>query len=246
MEENWTDNFFKGPWLDLHLTMRGPSDIVRETDAIEAIAQLPKSARIIDIPCGPCDHAIELSKRGYRLTGVDLSEELLAEAAKRADNAGVSVDLIQEDMRRFHCNEPFDTLICLWGSFGYFDTEGDRLVLEAFGKLIRPGGCLLLDMLPLEGILMNFAPHDSQRIGNMIVVQNRSYDMSRQRIESDWVFHRGGDRIVRHSSMRLYTVRETIELLGETGFGNIELFDPETREAYELGAARTWIRARRS
>jgi len=245
VDDNWSEHFFEGPWIDLHLSFRSPSDVQRETDAIVSLLQPVQGARIVDIPCGPGDHSVELARRGYQVTGVDRSAQLLEHAARRAKAAQVPVELVVDDMRTFRTDTPFDALICMWGSFGYFDTAGNQAQLQTFRELIRPGGQLLLDLLPLEGILFNFEPRDSQRVGRMIVVQERSYDMQRQRIEGTWTFHRDDERIERKSSMRLYTVRESLEMLDAAGFSDVVMLDPETLGRYELGAIRTWVRARR-
>jgi SAM-dependent methyltransferase len=245
VDDNWSEHFFEGPWIDLHLSFRSPSDVQRETDAILSLLQPSVGARIVDIPCGPGDHVVELARRGFQVTGVDRSAALLEHARRRARKAQVTAEFVTGDMRAFRTDAPFDILTCMWGSFGYFDAAGDQAQLHTFHELIRPGGQLLLDLLPLEGILFNFEPRDSQRVGRMIVVQDRSYDMQRQRIDGTWTFHRDDERIERQTSMRLYTVRETLEMLDAAGFSDVAMLDPETLDRFELGAIRTWVRARR-
>lgn len=245
VDARWSEQFFNGPWIDLHLSMRGRSDIQRETDAIVALLKPGEAATIADVPCGPGDHCIELARRGFDVTGIDLSEELLEHARSRAHDARVDASFVAGDMRTYRSERAFDAVICLWGSYGYFDEAGDRAQLETLRQLLRPGGQLLLDMLPLEGILLSFEPHDSLRIGSMIVVQDRSYDMQSQRIDGTWTFHRSDERVERKTSMRLYTVREIISMLAEGGFTDVTLFDPETLGEFELGAIRTWVMARR-
>ena len=245
ISNTWSEGFFDGPWIDLHLSFRSPTDIQRETDAIVSLLEPEADSHIVDVPCGPGDHAIELARRGHQVTGIDQCEELLDHARRRIQQDGLQADFFSGDMRSYRSAERFDSLICMWGSFGYFDDAGDRAQLETFHHLLRPGGRLLLDLLPLEGIVANFEPRNSQRVGQMIVTQDRSYDMRRQRIDGTWTFHRGDERIERKTSMRLYTVRETYELLDASGFGEVEMFDPETLEPFSLGAIRTWVRARR-
>jgi len=245
MSPHWSDDFFDGPWVDLHLSFRSALDIEREADATVAFLGLPLGASIVDIPCGPGDHTIELARRGYCTTGIDRSEALLGHAKARALEAGAKASFVRGDMRSVRLDQDFDALVCLWGSFGYFDDAGDRAQLETFRHLLRPGGVMLIDLLPLEGILTHFEPRDSHRVGPMIVAQERSYDVLTQRTDAVWTFHRDGDRIVRKTSLRLYTVRELIGLLEEAGFENVAVFDPETRDAFALGSVRAWVLARR-
>lgn len=245
VSDAWSETFFEGPWIDLHLWMRSQSDVQRETDSILSLLEPAPGTHIVDVPCGPGDHAVELARRGHHVTGIDRCAELLDHARRRAREAQVDAAFVEGDMRTFRTETSFEALICMWGSFGYFDASGDRAQLETYHALIRPGGRLLLDLLPLEGILTSFEPRDSQRVGRMIVTQERSYDMLRQRIDGVWTFHRDDERIERSTSMRLYTVREAYELLESAGFSEVEMFDPETCEPFSLGAVRALVRARR-
>ncbi|MFA5200365.1 MAG: class I SAM-dependent methyltransferase, partial [Candidatus Omnitrophota bacterium] len=65
---------------------------VGECDFIEQEAGQDKSIKIIDIGCGTGRHAIELTKRGYKVTGVDLSESQLARAKEKAKESGMTID----------------------------------------------------------------------------------------------------------------------------------------------------------
>ncbi|UCC96124.1 MAG: class I SAM-dependent methyltransferase, partial [Candidatus Omnitrophota bacterium] len=70
-----------------------------ECDFIEREINHDKSLKIIDIGCGTGRHAIELTKRGYNVTGVDLSENQIKRAREKAQEAGVTIDFQIEDAR---------------------------------------------------------------------------------------------------------------------------------------------------
>ena len=242
---NWSESFFEGPWIDLHLSFRKPFDTEREVDALVAILGIPKGASVIDVPCGPGDHTIELANRGYLTTGVDQSEVLLGHAKARASKAGVSSSFVLGDMRSIRLDREHDALICMWGSFGYFDEAGDMAQIDTFHTLLKPSGYLLLDLLPLEGLLINFEPMDSHHVGSMLVIQERMYDLASQRVVARWTFRGDNFRIERTTSVRLYTVRELVTMLENAGFGEVAILEPETRKPFELGYGRAWVRARK-
>jgi len=58
---------------------------------------LPPGAKLLDIGCGTGRHSIELARRGYQITGIDLSSGMLAEAQRAAEGSGVEVTWIQRD-----------------------------------------------------------------------------------------------------------------------------------------------------
>ena len=64
---------------------------VAEVDFVLELLELPAGASILDVGCGTGRHAVELARRGYAVTGLDLSSEMLRVAAEAADAAGVRV-----------------------------------------------------------------------------------------------------------------------------------------------------------
>src|SRR5438132_4677071 len=103
-----------------------------EIDQLEALLRLRPRLRILDLPCGQGRHAIELARRGYDVTGVDLSPYLLGVAKARAEAAGVGVRWLEGDMRRPVGGGPFDLVLNLFTSLGYFfDADDDLQVVHA-------------------------------------------------------------------------------------------------------------------
>ena len=75
---------------------------LQEVGFIEAEIASDKRVRILDVGCGTGRHAIELARRGYQVTGIDLSANQLAHAREKALAAGVQVDFEQRDARSPH------------------------------------------------------------------------------------------------------------------------------------------------
>jgi 2-polyprenyl-3-methyl-5-hydroxy-6-metoxy-1,4-benzoquinol methylase len=65
---------------------------IGECDFIEREIGFDKSAKILDIGCGTGRHAIELSKRGYTITGIDLSDAQIARARIKAEALGLTTE----------------------------------------------------------------------------------------------------------------------------------------------------------
>jgi SAM-dependent methyltransferase len=113
-----------------------------EVDFIEAEVNHDKSVRILDIGCGTGRHSVELAKRGYRVTGIDLSEEMLAKAVEKAENAKVSVQFQKADARDFSFPEKFDLALMLCeGAFPLMETDemNYRILQNAFRSLADNG-----------------------------------------------------------------------------------------------------------
>src|SRR4030043_331270 len=74
-----------------------------ECDFIEKELNYNKSLRILDVGCGTGRHSIQLARRGYQITGVDLSESQLKRAREKAKEQGIKIVLEKHDAR----NLPF-------------------------------------------------------------------------------------------------------------------------------------------
>lgn len=122
---------------------------VGEVDFFERELGGDRSARILDIGCGTGRHAVELARRGYRVTGVDLSEAQLRRAADKAAKAGVQVEFVLGDARSLDYHASFDlALLVCEGAFSLMETdEGNYQILQGATRALRPGGRLILTTL---------------------------------------------------------------------------------------------------
>lgn len=113
----------------------------------------PAGGAILDLGCGTGRHSVPLATRGFRLTGVDLSDGMLTVARQRAATAGVEIEFVQSDAADFVRPAAFDTALCLCeGAFCLFckDDEGlrrDERILHNIAASLRPGGTLILNAL---------------------------------------------------------------------------------------------------
>ena len=102
--------YYKEPWV---------GNTVQEIDFIEQELSLLSGLSIIDIGCGTGRHSIELAKRGYDVTGLDISDKMLDEAREKAEDLGLKIDFIHRDATNFNLDKKFDLAICLCeGAFG--------------------------------------------------------------------------------------------------------------------------------
>lgn len=104
---------------------------IEEVGFILEELKLPPGSHILDVGCGTGRHAVELARRGYQVTGVDISSGMLAEAKKGAQKAGVKIDWIHVDATKFTSTKLFDAAICLCeGAFGLLGSDDDPMEHE--------------------------------------------------------------------------------------------------------------------
>jgi len=127
-----------------------PKTTAAEVDVVEETLDLSFYDRILDLCGGQGRHAIELHKRGYKyITVVDYSQPLLRVGAHDAASAGCSINFCRSDACELGlADEIFDTVLVLGNSFGYFEDDSrNQNILREIGRLLRPGGKLLLDLV---------------------------------------------------------------------------------------------------
>jgi 2-polyprenyl-3-methyl-5-hydroxy-6-metoxy-1,4-benzoquinol methylase len=122
---------------------------VGECDFIEKEIGFNKSARILDVGCGTGRHSIELAKRGYAVTGVDLSDSLLNRAKEKALERNVNVEFKKADARYLTFTNEYDLVLMLCeGAFPLMETdEMNYDILKNAYNALRENGKFIFSTL---------------------------------------------------------------------------------------------------
>jgi ubiquinone/menaquinone biosynthesis C-methylase UbiE len=164
-KKNEWEEFFDGHAPE-YMKNEFTKNTLAEVDFIIEELSLAKGCLILDIGCGTGRHAVELARRGYRITGVDISSGMLAEAKKAAERAGVQVEWIQADAARFELNKTFDAALCLCeGAFGLLGSDDDPLehelaVLRNVNRALKPGAKAIFTVVNGLALARKYKQHD--------------------------------------------------------------------------------------
>jgi glycine/sarcosine N-methyltransferase len=129
-----------------------------ELPFIEIILRtLPQPAKVLDSACGTGMHAIALSKRGYELSGADLSKPMIerARANARAENSPVRFEAVGfGSMAATFGEHSFDAVLCLGNSLPHLTSRDElRKALADFARCLRPGGILLIQNRNFDAVM---------------------------------------------------------------------------------------------
>src|SRR5437868_3191629 len=125
----WWQTCFSGLTLDALRVMYSEAQTQAEADFIVQVLSPKPAARIADVPCGGGRLSLALAARGFDLTGVDLTADLVKEATQAAQERGLRAAFHQRDMRDLPWEAEFDHAFCFGNSFGYFDEPGNAAFL---------------------------------------------------------------------------------------------------------------------
>jgi SAM-dependent methyltransferase len=124
-------------------------DYEKECDFLEEIFRKHSKfipSTILDGGCGTGGHAIPLAKRGYEVTGIDLSEEMINIAKEKASKSGVSINFTTMDLRELRLNKKFDACICMFAVIDYLTDSKDLLkALSNIREHLKDGSLLIFD-----------------------------------------------------------------------------------------------------
>ncbi|MDD5116345.1 MAG: class I SAM-dependent methyltransferase [Candidatus Omnitrophica bacterium] len=200
-----------------------------ECDSIEQEINRDKSIKILDIGCGTGRHAIELAKRGYQVTGIDLSESQLKRAREKAKEQGVKIDFQRYDARNLPFKGDFDLAIMFCeGGFSLMETDEMNFeILKSATKSLKNNGKFIFTALnglfPLLHSVKDFYDSSGKEGGS--VCKSISFDLmtfrdhNRVEFEDD-----AGNKKVLECNERCYVPSEITWLLHSLGYKKIEVF----------------------
>jgi SAM-dependent methyltransferase len=117
----------------------------QEIDFLVAALGLEPGMHVLDVGCGPGRHALALARRGFLVTGVDLSPEFVDLARAGATTEGLDASFEVLDVRDLAYRAEFDAALCLCqGGFGLLGGHDDAGVVPRIAAAVRPGGAIAL------------------------------------------------------------------------------------------------------
>ena len=215
-------------------------------------AQGVKPHTLCDCACGTGSLSVRFAARGVRVTGVDLSEEMLARAQEKARSFGVQAMFVRQDMQSLTLPRPVDALVCGCDGVNYLTNDAQvAAFFRSAHAAIRPGGALAFDIstpYKLERVLGN--GFFGEERDDVAYLWSNRFDPKERAVTMDLTFfvRREGDLYRRFSEVHTQKAHEPErlrELLVENGFMDVRVFGDRTFEPPEPDAQRAHIAATR-
>jgi 2-polyprenyl-3-methyl-5-hydroxy-6-metoxy-1,4-benzoquinol methylase len=200
---------------------------IGEVDFIEQELQNDTSKTILDVGCGTGRHAIELARRGYTVTGIDLSESQLQRAREKAKAASVNVSFLNKDARDFLLKEPFDAVIMICeGAFSLMETdEMNFRILQSAERALKQDGIFIFTCLCALFPLFHSVKDFLNQAETKASTNELSFDlMSFRETSQVTVTDDAGQEKTLTANERYYTPTEIRWLLQSLNFKTIDIY----------------------
>ncbi len=184
---------------------------------------------VLDLACGTGSLTCELARRGYHMTGVDLSADMLTRAAEKVEELAPRPLLLQMSMDRLALYEPVDACVCCLDSINYVTRP--KLLQRTFARVyenLNPGGVFVFDFLTQQRL--------ASMDGQVFLDESEDYycvwrgEFSRRRRICTYgmdLFYRDGDHWLRDSELHqefAYTPEELSAYLTQAGFKQVKQY----------------------
>jgi len=224
----WYEELFEN-YAKTYDTEEFTKGTIGECDFIEKEINYDKTVKILDIGCGTGRHSFELSKRGYSVTGIDLSESQLNLAKEKATAQSLKIDFQKHDARVLHYSNAFDLVIMLCeGSFSLMETdEMNFQILQNAVNALKTKGKLIFTTLnglfPLFHSVKDFFAAEANETG--AICKNNTFNLMTFRDHNITEFvDDSGNKKSLNCNERYYVPSEITWLLKSLNFKSIEIF----------------------
>jgi SAM-dependent methyltransferase len=267
---NWYEDFFYGVSLDLWRKAISPQQTTAEADFLVKVLDCGEGSTLLDVPCGNGRLSLELARRGYRVTGVDIAPEFIEEATANAFRAAekspnpitsevaraFSAWVAHEtavprfmigDMRHIEGDAIYDGAYCFGNSFGFLAYEDMESFLNGVARALKPDSRFVVETgMAAESTLTKFETESSHQIQDIRLTIKEQYLAAESCIDSEYIFEQNGKIESRHAKHWIYTAGEIRRMLERAGFEILRLYGSLQCEPYTLGADELFVIARRA
>mgnify|MGYP002517765138 CR=1 FL=1 len=207
----------------------------RQVDFVIEKLHLHGGEKVLDLACGFGRHSLELARRGFSVTGIDITPSYIQFAKEKAQQEGICADFFCCDIREIQYDQEFDVVLNMAdGAVGYLENEEEnRKIFTVVSKALKPGGRHFMDIMNGSYADSHFPCRMWEAGEQCLTLSEFEWD-PRTRVmlygQRDFEY---GQLIVKPcisegNSIRLYTLEEVTEIftsIGLTVTGSYANFD---------------------
>jgi ubiquinone/menaquinone biosynthesis C-methylase UbiE len=198
-----------------------------EAKIVEKALENHKNAKILDAGIGSGRLAAILSQKGFPVTGVDISDEMLKIARKNAPEARI----LKADIKSLPFKSEFDAAVCLGRTTTYMLTDTDvKKLLESLYRALKEGGVLVIDAFDKDKLAEQF-----DRYSDRVEEYKTQFGVVRRRNQMRWLdsehvewsatYQVDGKTYTDVQELRVFSRTDFKQLLEGAGFKVLKVVD---------------------
>ena len=212
---------------------------------------------ILDLACGEGTFIVEMAKKGFDVTGIDLSPQQMEFAQEKAEKENVYAEILIQDMRSFVLKKKFDLITCWYDSLNHLLTLEDlEKTFLSVHNALNNNGIFIFDVNTIYNLAVKWQQYPStveQDTSNLFEIHRSRYDVEnniatlhitgfiRENEENKWI------RIDEEYKERWYTIEEIRQCLHNTSLQELALWgDIKERSKPVLNTKRLWFIVKRT
>ncbi len=244
--DNWYESFFSG--INCEMWEKAPTKEWTDAEVrfLMEVFNLPEDSHILDLPCGTGRHSIELAKKGFHLTSVDISEEFIYGLKKKVEEQQLDIEIIHGNILSLKLKGIFDGAFCLGNSFGYFNFPGMETFAEKVSTSLKQGAKWIINTgLMAESFLAKFIKEKKYELEGLTMEISNDYDEWNSCLLTTLTYTKNGKQEIHQFKHHVYTVAELIRLLKKYNLKTIALYNSTDKTAFKLGDAQLYLVAQK-
>jgi SAM-dependent methyltransferase len=245
--ENINNDFFKGLYKEVWRKEIPNGLTEAEVDFIEEIGELKKGDHVLDLMSGYGRHALELGKRGYKVTAIDNSEAYVSEITQKAKGGDLAVEAFEGDISQIIYPNSANMVINMGNSFAFFNAESACLILEKIAGCLKQNGVLLINSWMIGEIaIKNFQERSWHYIDEYKFIQESHYLLRPTRIETNYTILAPTGEVENLKGIDyIFSFTELEAMLNKAGLKMEEVYSTPRKRKYRFGETRAYIVARK-
>lgn len=240
--DNWYETFFEGINCEMWEKAITPEWTNAEVAFIKDILNLPAGSSILDMPCGTGRHSLALSREGFRLTSIDISDEYINRLRKIAEAEELPVNIIHGNILSVQPGNGYEGAFCLGNSFGYFSYDDMQKFIQKVAMALKSGGKWIINSgLMAESFLAKFIKEKTYELPGLTMHIRNDYDERNSCLLTTLTYTKDGKVETHRFKHHVYTIAEVIRWLDHHNLKTTELYSSTDKTIFHLGDAQVYV-----
>jgi ubiquinone/menaquinone biosynthesis C-methylase UbiE len=240
------DNFFDSSYKDIWRSLNPEGLSAAESEMIASY--LKEGDEVLDLMCGYGRHAIDLARKGFKVTAIDALPSYIDEIKETVRKEDLSLDAVCSNVLKMDLKGEFHLVACMGNSFSFFEKADCEHILGMIARQTRKGSYLLINSWMISEIaIRHFREKDWMEVGELRYLLDYRFEFFPNRIESKQIIlHPDGRKEELKGVDYIFSLDEMEAMFRKAGFETESVFSTPRKRPFKLGDTQIYIVARKA